>query len=118
MCKVAYKCLNVRERVEVVEWNKKKVPSLPLLSYELSVSVKENPGRKKKKKSSSSWISAVSIEEELSLGKVERKESPLSLNANKQTKKLNKNNNNNKNKYKVAGGPSYRDIVSPSENLG
>ena len=42
------KCLNVRERVEVVEW-KKMVPSLPLLSCELSVSVKENPDRKKKK---------------------------------------------------------------------
>ena len=46
MCKVANKCLNVRERVEVVEWNK-MVPSLPLLSCELSVSVKENPDRKK-----------------------------------------------------------------------
>ena len=49
-CKVANKCLNVRERVEVVEWNKKVVPSLPLLSYESSVSVKENPDRKKNKK--------------------------------------------------------------------
>ena len=48
-CKVAHKCLNVRERVEVVEWNK-KVPSLPLLSCELSVSVKENPDNNKKKK--------------------------------------------------------------------
>ena len=46
-CKVANKCLNVRERVEVVEWNK-MVPSLPLLSCELSVSVNENPDRKKK----------------------------------------------------------------------
>ena len=45
-CKVANKCLNVRERVEVVEW-KKMVPSLPLLSCELSVSVKENRDRKK-----------------------------------------------------------------------
>ena len=35
--------------VEVVEWNK-MVPSLPLLSCELSMSVKENPDRKKKKK--------------------------------------------------------------------
>ena len=42
-----HKCLNVRERVEVVEWNK-MAPSLPLLSCELSVSVKENPDRKKK----------------------------------------------------------------------
>ena len=48
-CKVANKCLDVRERVEVVEWNK-MVPFLPLLSCELSVSVKENPDRKKKKK--------------------------------------------------------------------
>ena len=46
-CKVANKCLNVRERVEVVEWNK-MVPSFPLLSCELSVTVKENPDRKKK----------------------------------------------------------------------
>ena len=46
---VANKCLNVRERVEVVEWNK-MAPSLPLLSCEWSVSVKENPDRKKKKK--------------------------------------------------------------------
>ena len=46
---VANKCLNVRERVEVVEWNK-MVPSLPLQSCELSVSVKENPDRKKKQK--------------------------------------------------------------------
>ena len=45
-CKVANKCLNVHERVEVVEWNK-MVPSLPLLSCELSVSMKENPDRKK-----------------------------------------------------------------------
>ena len=62
-CKVANKCLNVRERLEVVEWNK-MVPSLPLLSCELSVSVKENPDRKKKKKkfgiqasSLNTWIS-------------------------------------------------------------
>ena len=33
----------------MVEWNKKVVPSLPLLPYESSVSVKENPDRKKKK---------------------------------------------------------------------
>ena len=48
--KVANKCLNVRERVEVVEWNKKIVPSLPLLSCESSVSVKQNPDRKKKER--------------------------------------------------------------------
>ena len=47
-CKVANKCVNVCEWVEVVEWNKKIVPSLPLLSCELSVSMKENPDRKKK----------------------------------------------------------------------
>ena len=29
--------------VEVAEWNKKMAPSLPLLSCESSVSVKENP---------------------------------------------------------------------------
>ena len=46
-CKVANKFLNVRERVEVVAWNK-MTPSLPLLSCELLVSVKENPDRKKK----------------------------------------------------------------------
>ena len=45
--KAANKCLNVLERVEVVEWNK-MVSSLPLLSCELSVSVKEDPDRKKK----------------------------------------------------------------------
>ena len=46
-CKVANKSLNVRERVEVVERNKKTVPPpLPLMSCELSVSVKENPDRK------------------------------------------------------------------------
>ena len=49
MCKVANKCLNVRERVEVVEWEK-MVSSLLLLSCELPVSVKEDPDRKKKKK--------------------------------------------------------------------
>ena len=47
-CKVANKCLNVREPVEVVEWNKWWSPFLPLPSCESSVSVKENPDRKKK----------------------------------------------------------------------
>ena len=28
-CKVANKCLNARERVEVVEWNKKRSPPFP-----------------------------------------------------------------------------------------
>ena len=45
-CKVANKSLNVRERVEVVEWNKQWSP-LSLLFYESSVSVRENPDRKK-----------------------------------------------------------------------
>ena len=44
--KLQNKCLNVREQVEVVEWNKKW--SLSLLSCESSMSVKENPDRKKK----------------------------------------------------------------------
>ena len=44
--KLQNKCLNVREQVEVLEWNKKW--SLSLLSCESSMSVKENPDRKKK----------------------------------------------------------------------
>ena len=44
--KLQNKCLNVCEQVEVVEWNKKW--SLSLLSCESSMSVKENPDRKKK----------------------------------------------------------------------
>ena len=41
-CKVANKCVNVRERVEVVEWNKRlSPPPLPLLSCESPVSVKK-----------------------------------------------------------------------------
>ena len=43
-CKVANKCLNVRERMEVVEWNKRWSP----LSYESSMSLKENPDSNKK----------------------------------------------------------------------
>ena len=43
-CKVPNKCLNVRERVEVLERNT-NIPSLPELSCELSMSVKENPDR-------------------------------------------------------------------------
>ena len=46
--KLQVKCLNVRERVEKVEWNKKMITFLPLLSCESSVSVKENLDRKKK----------------------------------------------------------------------
>ena len=44
-CKVANKYLNVREWVEMAEWNKKWSP-LTILSCESSVSVKEKPGRK------------------------------------------------------------------------
>ena len=44
--KLQNKCLNVREQMEVLEWNKKW--SLSLLSCESSMSVKENPDRKKK----------------------------------------------------------------------
>ena len=40
------KYLNVRERGEVVERNKTWSPTLPLLSFESSVSVKENPDKK------------------------------------------------------------------------
>ena len=47
-CNVANKCLYVCERMEVVEREKKMVPSLPLLSCESSVSVKENCDRRKK----------------------------------------------------------------------
>ena len=46
--KLQNKCLNIGEwMVVVVEWNKKWSPSLPMLSCESSVSVKENPDRKK-----------------------------------------------------------------------
>ena len=44
--KLQNKCLNFREQVEVVEWNKKW--SLSLLSCESSMSVNKNPDRKKK----------------------------------------------------------------------
>ena len=44
--KVASKYVNSRERVKVVERNNK--PSLSLLSCDLSVSMKENPDRKKR----------------------------------------------------------------------
>ena len=49
-CKVANKCMNVRERVEVVEWNKRWSPPFPCCPCESLVSVKENPDRKKKRK--------------------------------------------------------------------
>ena len=50
-CKATHKGLNVCDRVEVVEWNRKKrSPPFPCCLCELSVSVKENPNRKKKQK--------------------------------------------------------------------
>ena len=45
-CKVANKCLNVLERVEVVEWNKRWSPPFPCCP-ENHQSLKENPDRKK-----------------------------------------------------------------------
>ena len=45
-CRDANKCLNVRERVEVLEWNKRWSPSFPYCPV-TSVSVKEIPDRKK-----------------------------------------------------------------------
>lgn len=45
--KLANICLNVRERVEVVEWNKNG-SSFPLLFCESPVRLKENPDKKKK----------------------------------------------------------------------
>ena len=49
-CKAANKCLNVRERMKMAEWNRRWYPPFPLLPCELSVSVKENPDSKKKPK--------------------------------------------------------------------
>ena len=45
-CKVANKCQNVREQVEVVE-REKDCPFLPLLPCESSVSMKEYSNRRK-----------------------------------------------------------------------
>ena len=47
--KVASKCLYVRERVEVVEWNKRWSPSFTCcpVSSDSSIPAKENPARKK-----------------------------------------------------------------------
>ena len=45
-CKVANKCLNVRERVEVAEWNKRWSPPFPGCPVIVSV-CEENPDRKK-----------------------------------------------------------------------
>ena len=54
-CKVANYCLNVHERVEVVEWNERQFPSFsycplpsPTVIWGFSVSVKENFDRKKR----------------------------------------------------------------------
>ena len=45
-CKVANKCLNVRERVEVVQWNKRWSPPFPCCPVIVCV-CEENPDRKK-----------------------------------------------------------------------
>ena len=45
--KVVSKCLNAREGNEIVKRNEKMVSSLPLLSFESSVSVKENRDKKR-----------------------------------------------------------------------
>ena len=47
-CKVLNKCLDVLEQGEIVKTIKKMVSSLPLLSCESSVSMKENPDTKQK----------------------------------------------------------------------
>ena len=47
VCKVAHKCLDIRGRSELAEWNKKMVPSLPSLTNESLVSMKENLIEKK-----------------------------------------------------------------------
>ena len=47
-CKVANKCLNVRQRVEVVEWNKRWSPLFPAVLCIVS-GCEENSDRKKKK---------------------------------------------------------------------
>ena len=61
-CKVANKCRNVREQVEVVEWNKRWSPPFPCMqSCELLVSVKENCDRKKKSQSFNTTCLSVSF---------------------------------------------------------
>ena len=45
--KVANKCLNVRQQVEVVEWNKNGPLTSSVVLCVVSVSVKENSDRKK-----------------------------------------------------------------------
>ena len=48
-CKVARKCLNVRERVEVVEWNRKRFPPFPCCPVSCQCPWKETLIEKKKK---------------------------------------------------------------------
>ena len=49
-CKVAHKCLNVREWVEVVEWNKKRSPPFPYCPASCQCPWKKTLIEKKKKK--------------------------------------------------------------------
>ena len=50
-CKVANKCLNVREQLEVVEWNKRWCPTFPCCPVNREcVSVKKTPIEKKRQK--------------------------------------------------------------------
>ena len=49
-CKVAHKCLNVRERVEVVEWNRKRSPPFPYSPVSCQCPWKKALIEKKKKK--------------------------------------------------------------------
>ena len=60
-CKDTNKYLNVREQVEVVQWNKKWSLPHPLLSCESSVPVKENPDRKKKISKNNAKASSTSV---------------------------------------------------------
>ena len=48
-CKIAHKCLNVRERVEVVEWNRKKSPPFPYCPVSCQCPWKKPLIEKKKK---------------------------------------------------------------------
>ena len=50
-CKVAHKCLNVREWVEVIEWNKKRSPPFPCCPVSCQCPWKKTLiGKKKRKK--------------------------------------------------------------------
>ena len=59
-CKVANKCLNVRERVEVVEWNKRWSPPFPCCPVSRQC-LKENPDRKKKRAFFDNAIKKISV---------------------------------------------------------